>query len=84
MSEPIVYVDSSEILDGKLEDLKTAMNALAQFVEANEPELAYNVYLNENDTRMTVIHVHRDTASLEFHMRVAGPYSRSSLSSSSS
>ncbi len=74
MSEPIVYVDNSEVRDGKLEELKTAMNDLVEFVEANEPELiAYNVYLNKDNTRVTVINVHRDTASLEFHTRVAGP-----------
>jgi hypothetical protein len=74
MSEPIVYMDSSEIRDGKLEKLKTAMSELVEFVEANEPELiAYNVYFNEDGTRMTVIHVHPGSASLEFHMRVAGP-----------
>jgi len=30
------------------------------------------VYLNEDGTQMTVVHVHSDSASLEFHMRVAG------------
>lgn len=39
MSEPIVYVDNSEIRDGKLEELKTALNELVEFVEANEPQL---------------------------------------------
>jgi quinol monooxygenase YgiN len=74
MSEPIIYVDYSKILDGKFEELKTAMIELAQFVEANEPHLiAYNVYFSDDRARMTVIHVHRDAASLEFHMRVAGP-----------
>jgi hypothetical protein len=74
MSDPIVYVDHSEIRDGKLEELKTAMNELVEFVKANEPQLiAYNVYFNEDRARMTVIHVHSGSASLEFHMRVAGP-----------
>ena len=74
MSEPIVYIDSSEIREGKLEELKTAMNRLVEFVEANEPQLiAYNVYFKEDGTRMTVFHVHPDSASLEFHMKVAGP-----------
>ena len=74
MSEPIVYIDTSEIREGKLEELKTAMNELVKFVEANEPRLiAYNVYIKEDGTRMTVVHVHRDSASLEFHMKVAGP-----------
>ena len=74
MSEPIVYIDSSEIREGKLKELKTAMNGLVEFVEANEPRLiAYNVYFKEDGTRMTVFHVHPDSASLEFHMKVAGP-----------
>ena len=73
MSEPIVYVDHSEIRDGKFVELKAAMNELAEFVETNEPQLiAYNVYFNEDQTRMTVLHIHSDLASLEFHFKVAG------------
>ncbi|RWM87061.1 MAG: hypothetical protein EOR84_30065 [Mesorhizobium sp.] len=74
MSELIVYIDTSEIRAGKLDELKTAMKELVKFVEANEPRLiAYNVYLEEDGTRMTVVHLHPDSASLEFHMKVAGP-----------
>ncbi|MHB1134489.1 MAG: hypothetical protein ACYC4L_19120 [Chloroflexota bacterium] len=74
MAEPIVYVDSSEIRAGKLGELKAALNELVALVEANEPRLlAYNVYFSEDDTRLTVIHVHHDSASLEYHMKVAGP-----------
>jgi hypothetical protein len=52
MSEPILYVDTSEIREGKLEELKTAMNELVEFVETNEPGLiAYNVYLNEDGSQ---------------------------------
>lgn len=73
MSEPIIYVDQSEIRDGKLEELETAMNELVEFVESNEPQLiAYNVYFNRDRKRMTVVHVHSDPESLEFHMKVAG------------
>jgi hypothetical protein len=73
MSEPIVYIDISEIREGKLEELKSAMSELVKFVETSEPRLiAYNVYFNEEDARMTVVHVHCDSASLEFHMKVAG------------
>jgi quinol monooxygenase YgiN len=75
MSEPIVYVDTSEIQEGKLEELKMAMSELIKFVETSEPRLiAYNVYLNEDCTRITVVHVHADSASLEFHMKVAGAF----------
>jgi hypothetical protein len=74
MSQPIVYVDTSEVRPGRLEELKTAMDDLARFVEANEPQLvAYNVYFSQEGTRMTVLHINPDSASLEFHMKVAGP-----------
>jgi quinol monooxygenase YgiN len=74
MSDHIVYVDQSEVREGRLEDLKTAMKELAHFVEANEPRLvSYDVYFDDGGTRMTVIHVHHDSESLEFHMNVAGP-----------
>jgi hypothetical protein len=74
MSEPIVYIDRSEILEGRLEELKLAINELVELVEANELQLiAYNVYLNEEGTQMTVVHVHPNSASLEYHMKAAGP-----------
>jgi hypothetical protein len=53
------------------------MKELADFVEANEPRIiAYNVYFNDEGTRMTVVHVHADSASFEYHMEVAGPLFR--------
>lgn len=74
MSEPIVFIDSSEICEGKLEELRTAIEELVEFVRANEPRpIAYNVYIQEDGSRMTVVQVHPDSASMEFHMEVAGP-----------
>jgi hypothetical protein len=35
--------------------------------------IACNVYLSENGTRMTVVHIHPESSSLEFHMKVSGP-----------
>jgi quinol monooxygenase YgiN len=74
MSDAIVYVDTSDVREGALEELKAAMKELVDFVEANEPRLiAYNVYFSDDGTRMTVVHVHPDSSSLEYHMEVAGP-----------
>ena len=68
----IVIVDSSEIREGKLEELKAAMKGLAEFVETNEPRpLAYDVYLGADSARVTVLQIHPDAASAEFHMQVA-------------
>lgn len=74
MPEPIVIIDSSEILNGKLEKVKLAMNELVKYVKENEPNLiAYNVYINEDSTMVTVFQVHPDSESAEFHTKVAGP-----------
>jgi hypothetical protein len=74
MSQPLVYVDTSDVRDGALEELKGAIRDLATFVEENEPDLmSYSVYFSEDDTKMTVVHVHTDAASLDCHMAVAGP-----------
>ena len=77
MSDPIVYVDTSDVREGALDALKDAIKELVDFVEANEPRLiAYNVYLSDDGTSMTVVHVHPDSASLEYHMEVVGPVLR--------
>lgn len=73
MTDFIVYIDQSTVSDGKLEKLKSAMRELVAFVEANEPEiLAYDVYFSADGSQMTVMHMHANQDSLEFHMEVAG------------
>ena len=77
MSDAIVYLDTSNVRDGALEELKAGMKELVDFVEANEPRIiAYNIYFSDDGTRMTVVHVHPDSASLESFMEVAGPVFR--------
>ncbi|GAA0241588.1 hypothetical protein ACFFQF_29935 [Haladaptatus pallidirubidus] len=74
MTDFILYVDQSVVHDGKLDDLKSAMAELVEFVEFNEPDiLSYNVYFNNDWDRMTVVHMHADPATLEYHMDIAGP-----------
>jgi quinol monooxygenase YgiN len=74
MSNAIVYIDTAEVRAGALEELKSAIKELVEFVDANVPRLiAYHVYLSNDGTRMTVVHIHPDSASLEYHMEVAGP-----------
>ena len=73
----IVYVDTSDVREGALDDLKAGMAELVELVEANEPRLlAYNVYLSSDGTRMTVVHVHSDAASLEKHLELVAPVLR--------
>ena len=77
LRDVIVYVDISEVREGALDELKAGIKNLADFIEAREPRLiAYNVYFSGDGTRMTVVNVHPDSASLEYHMEVAGPLFR--------
>jgi hypothetical protein len=77
MSDAIVYVDTSDVREGALEELKAGMEELVDFVAANVPRvLAYNVYFSGDGTTMTVVHLHPDAASLEQHLEVAGPVFR--------
>jgi hypothetical protein len=74
MSGSIVYVDRSEIVEGRLGELTDRMGELVALIEANEPRLiAYNAYLNEDQTEISVVHIHRDVASMVTHFKVAGP-----------
>jgi len=76
MSEPIIYVDHSEIIDGKLKDLEIAVEDLVELFRLMEPRLiAYNIYFNEDKKRMTILHVHSDTKSLELHLMTFAPRS---------
>ena len=70
-AEVIVYVDQSDIHEGRLEDLKDGIRRLVDFIEAHEPRLiAYGFHLDEAAGLMTVTAVHPDNASLELHLEV--------------
>ena len=74
MSEPIIYVDHSAIRKGKLEELRQAMTELAEFVDTHEPQLlSYGIFISEQASRMTVIAIHPDAASVEYHMDILEP-----------
>jgi quinol monooxygenase YgiN len=74
MSEPLISLDTSLIRDGRLDELKEAVAELVEFVRSHEPRpIAYEVYFDEAGSRMTVVQVHPDSASMEYHMTIAGP-----------
>jgi hypothetical protein len=77
MSLPLVYVDTSHVREGTLAQLKEGIKELADFVRENEPQLiSYGAYFTDDGNQMTVVHVHADSASLDYHMEVAGPLFR--------
>jgi quinol monooxygenase YgiN len=71
---PLIYVDRSEVRTGRLDELRTAIAELADFVAANEPGLvSYAAFIDPDGRHMTVTHIHRDAGSLDTHLAVAGP-----------
>jgi hypothetical protein len=70
----IVYIDRSDIHEGRIDDLKAGIRRLVDVIESHEPQLiAYGFHLDETAARMTVVAVHPDSASLELHMEIGTP-----------
>lgn len=71
MSEPIVYIDRSRIRPGRLEEVRNGVAELVDFIGEREPQLLYyGFHIDEEAGRMTVVAVHPDAASVEYHMDV--------------
>ena len=70
----IVYVDRSDVRHGKAEELEAAIAALVKHLALSERRFAsYAVYLTDDRSEMTVIHVHPDAESLEQLMEAIAP-----------
>jgi SepF-like predicted cell division protein (DUF552 family) len=74
MSEPLIVLDTSEIREGKREELEHGIAELAAFVETNEADpISYQVFFGDDGRLMTVLQIHPDSASMERHMELARP-----------
>lgn len=70
-AELIVYIDHSDIHEGRLDELKEGIRRLVGVIEVREPRLiAYGFHLDEEAGRMTVTAVHPDSESLELHLEI--------------
>jgi len=66
-----VYIDHSDVRGGSLEELKAGVRRLVDLIDAREPQLiSYGFYVDEAASKMTVVAVHPDSASLELHMDI--------------
>jgi hypothetical protein len=73
-SEPIVYIDHSDIRAGALDELRAGVQRLVDFIDAREPQLiSYGFYIDDDAAKMTVVAVHPDSESLELHLDIGGP-----------
>jgi quinol monooxygenase YgiN len=71
MSEPLIVVFSYSIKPGKQEEARKRIAELVDFVETNEPRMiAFHAYLDQDGNTLSIVQVHPDSASMEFHMQV--------------
>ncbi|MGD0686260.1 MAG: hypothetical protein ABSA03_14220 [Streptosporangiaceae bacterium] len=77
MPGPFIFIATNRLRDGRFDAEQQRVPGLSRFVEANEPRLiAFNEYVNEDRSEVTVVQVHPDAASLEFHMGIIGDRAR--------
>src|SRR3954468_24316446 len=73
MSGPFIFIATNRLRPDAYEAERRRVPGLVEFIEASEPRLlAFNEYTNAERTEVTVVQVHRDAASMEFHMGVVG------------
>ena len=71
MTGPFVYIGTSTIKPDQLDVARKRLAECVDFVETNEPRMiAFHCYLDEEESKFTVVQVHPDSASMEFHMQV--------------
>jgi len=71
MSGPLINVFAYSIKAGKQEEARKRIAELVDFVETNEPRMiAFHVYLDQDGSSVSIVQVHPDSASMEFHMQV--------------
>ena len=70
MSGAFVYVGTMTIKPDRREEARTFLAELVEFVETNEPRMiAFHTFLDEAVRTLSIVQVHPDSASMEFHMQ---------------
>ena len=71
MSSPFIFIATNRLKPGAYESERGRVRGLVEFIRAGEPSLlAFNEYIDAERTEVTVVQVHPDAASMEFHMGV--------------
>ena len=75
MTAPFIFVGTHRIKEGQLEAYVEYFRDFAEFIKENEPRLiVFEGYVNDEGTLMTIVQVHPDAESMEFHMQTIGKH----------
>ena len=73
MSEPLIFITKHTVKEGRVRDLEHVTDEFLKFVHANEPRvLAVAAYLTDKRDQLSLVQIHPDPESLDFHLQVAG------------
>jgi len=73
MTAPVIFVGTHRIKEGQADAYIEYFREFAKFVKENEPRLiVFEGYVNDEGSRMTIVQVHPDAESMEFHMQTIG------------
>jgi len=71
MSGPLIFIATNRLRPGAFEAERQRVPGLVDYLESSEPRLiAFNEYVNDERTEVSVVQVHPDADSMEFHMGV--------------
>lgn len=80
MPEPIVFISTHKIREGKLDEFKRFSIEMTPFIDATKPNTVFfHSYLNEDGNEVTIIHVFPNADSMDSHFQ--GADDRSALAS---
>ena len=72
MSEPIVFVSTHRIKEGKLEGFRQVSREMKPLLEASQPHTVFfQGYLNEDGTEVTFVWVFPDADAMDLHFQGA-------------
>jgi len=73
MSNPLIMIDTAEVREGRMEEVRALMEEFALFVRTAEPRIiAYQAYLDEEAAQLTTLQIHPDCASARFDLELTG------------
>jgi hypothetical protein len=82
MSGPYVYIGTYTIKSGRQDEARERCGKLVELVQEKEPRLiSFNIYLDDEATQMSVVQVHPDAESMEWHLEVVAEHIATSFES---
>ena len=72
MSEPIVFISTHRIKEGKLDEFKELSRKMTPLIEEGKPNTVFfQSYLNDEGTELTVVHVFPGADAMDLHFEGA-------------